>query len=99
MPIIIAQLLGGLAMAASSLVGRVLLALGLGFVTFMGFDALVKAIVGQIDGLMATFASSSLAAWGGFFQLDKHVSMVLSAVTTKIAIKGLQDGKKVLRSK
>lgn len=99
MPIIIAQLIGGLAMAASSLVGRVLLALGLGFATFLGFDALISSITGQIDGLMSNFTSSSLAAWGGFFQIDKHISMGLSAVTTKVAIKGMQDGKKMLRSK
>lgn len=97
MPMILAQLLGGLAMAMSSLVGRVLIALGLGFVTYLGFDALMSSIVGQINSLMGTFAASSLAAWGGFFQLDKHVSMVLSAITTKIAMKGLADGKKFLR--
>lgn len=99
MPFFLSQLFGGLAMATGSFVGRALIGLGLGFVTYLGFDALVSAIVGQIQGLMAGFAGSSLAAWGGFFQLDKHVSMVLSAVSTKIMMKGLQDGKKMLRRK
>jgi len=98
MPIIIGQLIGALVMAMGSLVGRVLVALGLGFVSYLGFDALVSSITSQIGGLMGGFSSSSLAAWGGFFQLDKHVSMVLSAITVKIAMKALGDGKKVLKA-
>ena len=96
MPIILAQLIGALVQATGSILGRVLIGLGLGFVSYVGFDALVSSITSQIDSLMSGFTGSTLAAWGGFFQIDKHVSMVLSAITVKVAIKGLQDGKKSL---
>lgn len=99
MPIFLGALLGGLANSMGSFVGRSLIALGLGFATYVGFDALVSSIVAQINQLMSGFTNSSLAAWGGFFQIDKHITMVLSAVATKIAMKGMQDGKKMLRRK
>lgn len=99
MPLFLGALLGGLADSMGSFIGRALIGLSLGFVTYIGFDALVSSILSQINSLMQGFTSSSLAAWGGFFQIDKHVSMVLSAVSTKIMMKGLQDGKKHLRRK
>lgn len=99
MPLFLGALLGGLADSMGSFLGRILIGLGLGFATFLGFDALVSSILSQIESLMTGFTGSSLAAWGGFFQIDKHVSMVLSAITTKIVMKGLQDGKKSLRRK
>lgn len=99
MPYFLGALLGGLADSMGSFVGRALIGLGLGFATYLGFDALVSSILSQIESLMTGFAGSSLAAWGGFFQIDKHVSMVLSAVSTKIMMLGLQDGKKTLRRK
>lgn len=99
MPIIVASIIGALAQAMGSLVGRVLIALGLGFVSYKGFDALVSSITEQIMGLITGFGTSELAAWAGFFQIDKHFSMTLSAITVKIAMNGIQDGKKFITSK
>ena len=49
MPIIIAQLLGGLVAAAGSLVGRVLISLGFGFATYAGYDLLINTIKNKIN--------------------------------------------------
>lgn len=94
MPILVASIIGALVQAAGSLVGRVMIALGLGFASYVGFNALVGTITGQITGLISDFGSSDLVGWAGFFQIDKHFSMVLSAITVKITLNGLQDGVK-----
>ena len=99
MPIIVAQIIGGLAMAASTLVGRVLIALGFGFATYNGFDYLMQSILGQIMSLIGNFANSQLVAWAGYLMLDKHISLILSAISVKVLLNGLSDGKKFLSRK
>lgn len=97
MPIIIGQLLGGLAMAMSSLIGRALVALGLGFATFVGVNALISSIQADIMGFLNSIQMSpSMLAWAGFFQIDRHFSMVLSAVAVRVLMAGMQDGVKRL---
>lgn len=97
MPIIIGQLLGGLAMAMSSLIGRALVALGLGFATYVGVNALISSIEADIMGFLNSIQmSQSMLAWAGFFQIDRHFSMVLSAVAVRVLMAGMQDGVKRL---
>jgi hypothetical protein len=97
MPIIIGQLLGGLAMAMSSLIGRALVALGLGFATYVGVNALISSIEADIMGFLNSIQMSpSMLAWAGFFQIDRHFSMVLSAVAVRVLMAGMQDGVKRL---
>lgn len=79
-----------------SLVGRVLLALGFGFTSYVGFNALVDSVMQQAWGVFSGF-SGLVLEWAGFFQIDKHLTMVASAITTKIALNGISDGKKFLR--
>lgn len=99
MPIIIAQLLGGLVAAAGSLVGRVLISLGFGFATYSGYDLLINTIKNKILSLTGSFSSSALVEWAGFLQIDRHISLVLSAITAKVLLIGLTDGKKFLSRK
>ena len=99
MPIIIAQLLGGLVAAAGSLVGRVLISLGFGFATYTGYDLLISTIKNKILSLAGSFSSSALVEWAGFLQIDRHISLILSAITVKILLNGLADGKKFLSRK
>lgn len=97
MPIIIGQLLGGLAMAMSSLIGRALLALGLGFASYVGINALISGIEADINSYLASIQlDPQIMAWAGFFQLDKHFSMVMSAVAIRVVMAGMQDGVKRL---
>ncbi|MDH1903717.1 DUF2523 family protein [Comamonas aquatica] len=97
MPMILAQLLGGLAMAMSSLIGRGLVALGLGFATYVGVNALVSSIEADIIGFLNQIQMSpSMLAWAGFFQIDRHFSLVLSAVAVRVLMAGIQDGVKRL---
>ena len=97
MPFIIGQLLGGLAMAMGSLIGRALVALGLGFVTYMGVNALISSIEADIVAFLSHIQMSpSMLAWAGFFQIDRHFSLVLSAIAVRVVMSGIKDGVKQL---
>lgn len=90
MPLIY-MFMGVLAQVLPSLIGRVLLALGISFVTYTGMSV-------AIDGLYASAKSSfsglpvetlNLLA---YLWVDKALSVVFSAFTAALAIKTLQTG-------
>jgi hypothetical protein len=85
MPIIMA-LLGGLMTIAGSLVGRVLLALGLGYVTFKGFDLTVAWLLVQIK---ANFVGmpADVVSFLGWLWVDKAIGMIFSAYTVAMLAK------------
>ncbi|WP_293781281.1 DUF2523 family protein [uncultured Oxalicibacterium sp.] len=86
MPLIIASLLGGLLQLAASMVGRVLLALGMSFFVFtgfnIGFDFLKNIITSNMTGMGADVMGIL-----GFLWVDKAISLILSAYTAALAIK------------
>ena len=92
MPMIISTLLGGILQLMTSLVGRVLLALGLGFVEYVGLQTLFSSVSDYATQAMAGFEGSSLIAWAGFFHIDVHVSILISAITIKMIFNGLNGG-------
>ncbi|WP_297843735.1 DUF2523 family protein [Pseudomonas sp.] len=81
-------LVGALATAVGSLAGRVLIALGIGFVTYKGVDvsilAMKNAAVSSVQGL-----SADALALVGFLWLDKALSMMFSAVAASMAIRAI----------
>lgn len=90
MPIFIASLIGALLPAITSIVGRVVLALGLSFVTFQGFDILFEWVADSIhtnfDGL-----PSDVVGFLGYMWVDKMISIIISAVMVMLSFKVL-DG-------
>ena len=68
MPWIVSILLSGLLQITASVVGRVIVALGFGFVEYVGISALVDSVKSQATGLIQGFGASSLAEWAGFFR-------------------------------
>ena len=96
MPGIISVLLGGLIQIVGSLVGRVIVALGFGFVEYVGVSALIDQIKLDAQGYINTVGASSLAAWAGFFRIDVHLSIIISAVGVKVLLSAL-TGDKVRR--
>ena len=89
MPWIVSVLLGGLLQIAGSLVGRVILALGFGYVEYTGISALVDSVKGQATALLGNVGASSLAEWAGFFRIDQHISIILSAIGVKVLLNAL----------
>lgn len=92
MPWIISVLLGGLLRIVSSVVGRVIVALGFGYVEFVGVSSLVEAATDSASSYVEAIGASSLAAWAGFFRVDVHFSIILSAIGAKLLLNSLTGG-------
>jgi hypothetical protein len=91
MPIVIAALIGALADAAASLVGRVLIAMFISYVTYSGLDTLLSAIGGNIKEYM-TGLPSVMVGLLGILKADVDVNIILSALTARATLNGLQNG-------
>lgn len=89
MPWIVSVLLGGLIRIAGSVVGRVLLALGFGFVEYTGISMLIDSAKASATSLISDVGTSMIAEWAGFFRIDQHLSIVLSAIGVKVALNAL----------
>ena len=64
MPLFLAALLGGLVQAASSIVGRVLIALGIGYVSYTGINALLTLIKSQVVSYLVGSPGTVVAIMG-----------------------------------
>lgn len=81
-------LIGALVGAVGSMVGRALIALGVGFVTYKGIDVALDAVKAKLmNGLLAIPAD--VAGLLGFLWVDKAISVILSAVAAALALKAI----------
>lgn len=85
MPLVM-MLLGGLLNIAGSMVGRVLLALGIGYVTYKGMDTGIGWLLTQIKSSMGAMPADviSFLAW---LWVDKAISCIFSAYTAAALIR------------
>jgi hypothetical protein len=90
MPWIISVLLGALLQLVGSLVGRALVALGLGFVEFVGLQSMINGTITAIKSNISSF-DGPMAAWAGFFRIDVHISIIISAITMKLLLRSLNS--------
>lgn len=88
MPLFIAALLGGLIQAAGTLVGKVLLSLGIGYAAYTGISASIEwardqaiAKIQALDPLIVQFAS--------VLQVGTAVSIITSAYLARMVLNGL----------
>lgn len=79
-------LAGLLVNIAGSLVGRVLLALGVGYVTYSGADKSIQWIFQMIKDNINAMPPEIIQVIG-FFWIDKAVSLIFSAITAALVIK------------
>jgi hypothetical protein len=80
------NLLGGLVTICGPLVGRVLLALGLSYVTYTGYDVSINWLLTQIKSNFSAMPVQivSFLTW---LWVDKAISMVFSAYAAAMVIK------------
>ena len=86
-----APLIGALLDVMGSLAGQVLIALGIGYFTYSGLDtsiAWAKAQFFTSAGGLPPLAIQIM----GILQLDQVVSMLVSAVTMRMTMKGMAAG-------
>jgi hypothetical protein len=92
MPVIIASLLSGLAALCRPLVGRVLLALGIQFVTYQGVDVLITAITDHVSANLTGGFTGVAGQIVAMFRLGEVVSILSGAVMSSLAIRGIRNG-------
>jgi hypothetical protein len=93
MPVIIAAILGGLVQAMGSLVGRALVALGIGAVTYAGVSTLFNAIRSSAFSWMdSAAAGGALGPWLAVFHVGACMNILFSAVLVRLTLRGLSSG-------
>lgn len=91
MPLFIGALLGGLIQIAGTLVGRVLLSLGIGFVVFSGLDTSLDWVKSEIISSIGQSGSQALAA-ASALRLGTCISILISALSARLLLNGLTGG-------
>jgi len=86
MPFLVAALLGGLGQVLASYVGRVLLALGMTFVTYKGLNVATDSLVNMIKSSYSGLPSDALNLLS-YLWIDRALSLIVSAFTSALAIK------------
>lgn len=91
MPVWVAAIVGGFIEVCSTLVGRVLVALGIGLVTYSGLSTGLDLFK---DKMAESVNSAGATAAGiiGVLQLDAAMSVLLAAVTLKMTLAGANSG-------
>lgn len=91
MPIFLAALLGGLVSALGSVIGRILISLGIGFVTYQGFNVLLGFIKTRITTEISTLDPLILQIFSTL-QVDTAVNILFSAYAVRLVIQGVTGG-------
>jgi hypothetical protein len=94
MPLFISALWGAFISIAGTLVGQVLLSIGISYLTFTGVDASIGWAKAQfLSGL--TGLPAAAVGLAGVMKVGVCVSMLLAAVTTRVTMLGMQSGGKL----
>jgi hypothetical protein len=93
-PLWIAALLGGLVQAVGTLVGRVLVSLGLGLVVYSGLDTSLSWLGAETMARLSSVSSlgSTAVALLGVLQVGTCVNILLSALSVRLVLRGLTSG-------
>ncbi|MDD5324656.1 MAG: DUF2523 family protein [Polaromonas sp.] len=89
MPWFASIFIGGLLQLVGSFIGRAVIALGFGFIEYQGISAMIDSAKSSASSMLGAVGSSSLAAWAGFFRVDVHLSIILSAIGVKVLLNAL----------
>jgi len=88
MPIFVAALLGGLLQVLGSVVGRVMLAIGLGYASYTGLSTLLTWAKSNIESNIGALGSVAVGILGTL-KVDVAISIIFSAMTIRLVLKGL----------
>lgn len=91
----IAALWGGLLAIAPTLIGRIIIALGLGLVSYAGIDTSLGWLKGQIAASFGGMGAQTMGVLSGA-GLGSAVAIVLSAIGARLALDALVAGKKLV---
>lgn len=91
MPIFLAALLGGLVDIAGTLVGRVLVSLGVGYASYTGIDASLDWMRDQVASSFTGLPSQALAV-ASLLQIGPAISILFSALAARLVLAGMTGG-------
>ena len=91
MPALVAALWGAFLAFIPTLVGRVLVSLGIGYVAFRGIDTLVTAAKGTLFSNIST-SYPVVVQLAGVLQIGTCINIMASAVLARMAVAGLTNG-------
>ena len=91
MQFLIPVIVGALITAASTIVGRVLIALGIGLVTYTGISASLNIFKSYFISYVGS-AGYGLSGIAGVLKLDICLSMIIATGLAKMTIKGATNG-------
>jgi hypothetical protein len=94
----LSSLIGALAAAMGTLAGRVLLALGFGFVTYKGVDLGIASLKAQVISSVQGLSADALSLVG-YLWLDKALTVVFSSVVVAMTMRALGGSIKKLVAK
>jgi hypothetical protein len=91
MPLFISALIGALVSICASLVGRILVSLSIGYVTYTGVSVGLTALQNWVWSEAAGLPETVLNILG-FLQVDTCIDIMLSAYVARITLAGLSAG-------
>jgi hypothetical protein len=91
MPVLVAAIIGALASALSSMVGRILVQLGIGFFVFKGVGAGMDLLSGMVRTNLTGLPVITIQILG-MCKVDVALNMIASAITARMTIDGLSGG-------
>lgn len=91
MPVFVAMLGGMLLSLVSTIVGRVLIALGIGTATYTGISTLLDYLLASSINAFTSLPPEAVALLG-VLKIGEFISIVSSAVAARLLLSGLQSG-------
>lgn len=91
LPVFIPAIIGGLVSAVGTLVGKVLVGLGIGYVTYTGITPLVDLVVASVISNVQALPAQTLGIVKRL-GLGIVISMFASAFVVRMTLAGLQSG-------
>lgn len=88
LPAIAAAAIGGLISVTGTLVGRVLVALGVGVVTYTGVQAGIDSLLANLDSAIAGVPADILGLLG-FMRVGQALNIIISAMSARMLLNGL----------
>lgn len=91
MPVVLYAFLGVLIQAAGTLVGKVLISLGVGYVTYTALNTSLDWLRTQIAASFSGFGSQTLAVLSAL-NVGSGLAILLSALSVRLLLDGMSAG-------
>lgn len=98
MPLLMRFLMGALLLIVEPVISRIIAALGIGFVSYLGVQGLLTYLENQIASSLAG-TSSDIVQILGLMGLGKAMSIVLSALSVRATLAGMNSTGNIVQAR